>query len=107
MYIVSCDMMCSQWNPLTNLGINHIYVNIPGVGHTRLDTDLPFCHLCMTAMHEYKWLVVTKKAGLSLTQPSSTVFYQQKGSNHHFQEVHISVANAIRKQTKPYNLHPA
>ena len=51
---------------LTDPGIDHVHMNIPRVGYTRLDTDSPFCHLCMTAVHEAKWLASTKKDGLSL-----------------------------------------
>ena len=50
-------VICSQWHPLAEPD-----TSIPRVGYTRLDIDSPFCHFCMTAVHEAKWLVGTKKA---------------------------------------------
>ena len=40
---------------------NRLRMDIPRVGHTRLDTDSPFCHLCITAVYEANWLANTKK----------------------------------------------
>ena len=56
-------VICSQWNPLASPGIDHVYEHSKG-------TDSLFSHICMTAMHEAKWLASTKKARLSLSQPS-------------------------------------
>ena len=60
-----------------------MHKNIIRVGYT-LGTDLPFCHLCMTAVHEAKWLSSTKKARPSLPYQ---VFCLQEGSNCRFEEV--------------------
>ena len=58
--------------PLANPGVNCVHKHSKGfaIGCTRLYTDLPFCHFCMTAMCEATWLASTKKAGPSLAQPS-------------------------------------
>ena len=63
--------------PLADPGRDHMCMNIPRVGYscyTKLDTDLFFCHHCLTALHEIE-LVSTKKARVSLAQPSSSNFF--------------------------------
>ena len=52
-------------------------MNISRIGYTRLDIDLLFCHICMTAVHKAKWLA-SMKARLSLAQPSLPNFYLHK-----------------------------
>ena len=59
--IVSCGML--PMVPLDDSGIDCVCMNIKRVGYTRLESSLAFCHLCMTAVHEAKWLASTKKAG--------------------------------------------
>ena len=48
-------------------------MSIPRVGY-KLDTNSPFCHLCMTAVHKIKWLPSTKKVGPSHAIPSLSKF---------------------------------
>ena len=54
MLCVLYHMMCSQWHPLADPGIDQVHMNIPRVDHTRLDTDCSFSHLSMTAVYEAK-----------------------------------------------------
>ena len=71
MYTVLFDMF--PMVPLADPGIDHMRMYIPRVGYscyTKLDTDSLFCHHCLTALYEIECLVSTKKAGLSLAQPS-------------------------------------
>ena len=73
MCIVSHDMF-----PIGNGTLGKIsHMNISRIGYTRLDIDLLFCHICMTAVHKAKWLA-SMKARLSLAQPSLPNFYLHK-----------------------------
>ena len=63
-------VICSQWHPLANPVMDCAKMNIPRVDYTRLETDLLFCQLCRTAVHEAKWLASIKKARPSLAKPS-------------------------------------
>ena len=63
-------VICSQWHPLANPGMDCACMNIPRVDYIRLETDSLFCYLTRTAVHEVKWLASTKKSRPSLTKPS-------------------------------------
>ena len=53
-------------------GIDCMCMNISRVGYIRLrkNIDSPFCHPCMTTVHEANWLTSIKKADPSLAQRS-------------------------------------
>ena len=60
-----------------------MHKNIIRVGYT-LGTDLPFCHLCMTAVHELNgYQALRKPDPVFLTK----FFCLQEGSNCRFEEV--------------------
>ena len=75
-----------------------MHKNIARVGYT-LDTDLPFCHLCMTAVHEAKWLSSTKKARPSLPYQVSFAYRKEATAVWKKYEA-IIIANVTRKQMK-------
>ena len=52
------------------LNIIIVSMNFLRVAYVRLNTDSLFCHLCMTTMHETKYLASIKEATASLSQPS-------------------------------------
>ena len=69
-------------------------MNFLRVAYTRLDTDSPFCHLCMTAMHEAKHFASIKKArAMQSFSALPTKFYLQEGSNCCFEEAQSYVYN--------------
>ena len=83
-------------------------MNLPRVGYTRLDNDSPFCHFCMTPVHETKWLANTKTARPSLAYPSLPNFYLQEGSDYHFEELqsYNIILNVTSKQMKQSTCYP-
>ena len=105
MLCVLYHVICSQWHPITHPGIDNTCMNVSRVGYIRLDTDSPFCHLCMTAVQKAKWLASTKKAKPALPSLPYLLFtYRKELSNCCFKEIqnYITIANVTRKQTKLY-----